>query len=90
MTLWIALNAKYGEPRINTVLLEMKNGAKVTREILTWADSRGTVMTLNTAAETVSAKADLMYGSLRIESARLRAIKTKMKDAGTSSIKDNL
>lgn len=90
VTLVDALNAKYGAPRVNPVLLEMKNGAKVTREILTWADSRGTVMTLNTAAESVSAKADLRYGSLSIESARLRTIKTKMKDAVTSAIKDNL
>lgn len=90
VTLVPALTAKYGAPRVNPVLLEMINGTKVTRDILTWIDSRGTLMTLNPAAESLSAKADLRYGRLSIESARLRAIKAKMKDADTSAIKDNL
>lgn len=89
-TLVEALKAKYGKPKVNPVLLEMGNGAKVTREIMIWIDSRGTVMKLNTAAESASAKADLRYGRLSIESARLRTIKAKMKDEVTSAIKDNL
>lgn len=90
LTLVEALKAKYGVPRVTPVILEMRNGAKVTREILIWTDRRGTVMTLNTAAESTSAKADLRYGRLSIESAQLRTIKAKMKNAVTSAIKDNL
>jgi len=90
LTLVEALKDKYGAPKVTPVLLEMRNGAKVTREILTWTDRRGTVMTLNTAAESTSAKADLRYGSLSIESMQLRTIKAKMNDAVKSAIKNNL
>lgn len=86
LTLVKALNAKYGASKVKPVQLEMRNGAKITREILTWNDRRGTVMTLNTATES----SDLRYGRLSIESAQLRTIKAKMKDTVTSAIKSNL
>ena len=90
MALVEPLMAKYGAPKVKPVVLEMRNGAHITREILTWTDRRGTVMTLNPAAESVSAAADLRYGRLSIESAQLRTIKAKMKDAVTSAVKSNL
>lgn len=90
MTLIEPLKAKYGEPKISPFVVEMKNRANVAREILTWTDSRGTVMILNTAARTPQVKADLRYGRLSIESAQLRTIEAKVKDATTSAIKDDL
>ena len=83
-----SLTAKYGQPDVKPFVVVLKSGQTATRELLTWTDSRGTVMTLRTAVDTPQMKNDVEFGRIRIESVQLRAIKEKINAA--SAIKDNL
>lgn len=89
-TLVPALLDKYGPPKLSPIIIELNNGNRVTRELMKWTDVRGTVMTLNTAAATTNAKADLRFGTLTIESVQLRSIKGSKSDKFKDAIKENL
>jgi hypothetical protein len=89
-TLVPALLDKYGPPTLSPIIIELNNGNRVTRELMKWTDVRGTVMTLNTAAASTSAKADLRVGTLTIESVQLRSIKGSKSDEIKDAIKENL